>query len=207
MKSQRKYSQIQKEALAIVFALRKFHRYLYGQKFILVTDHKPLLSVFSPTKATPALAANRLVRWALILNQYNYSIEYRNTSAHGNADVLSRLPSGPDANFDHEKKEEDDMYVVDSIKIISSQLKPTDPGVLLKESAKDSTTSGVIRYIQEGWPQRKASTKKAEEFRKVADFLSVGHGCLLCGTRVVIPKVYQSKLLTICPRVILALRK
>ena len=90
--SQRKCSQIQKEALAIVFA--KFHQYLYGRKFILVIDHKPLLSMFSPTKATPALAANRLAWWAWILNQYNYSIEYRNNSVHGNADVLSRLPSG-----------------------------------------------------------------------------------------------------------------
>ena len=195
--SQRKYSQIQKEALAIVFALRKFHQYLYGRKFILVTDHKPLLSVFSPTKATPALAANRLARWALILNQYNYSIEYRNTSAHGNADVLSRLPSGPDAHLDHEEEEEDNMYVINAIKTISSQLKPTDPGVLLKESAKDPTISTVIRYTQEGWPQKKASTEKAEEFRKVADFLSVEHGCLLYGTRVVIPQSLRKQVIDI----------
>ena len=68
MESQRKYSQTQKEALALVLTLRQFHQYIYGQKFILVTDHKPLLSVFSSTKDTPALAANRLARWALILN-------------------------------------------------------------------------------------------------------------------------------------------
>ena len=101
--------------------------------YLIVTDHKPLLSVFSPTTATPALAANRLARWALILNHYNYSIEYRNTSAQGNADVLSRLPSSPDAHFDHEEEEENDMYVINSIKTICSQLKPTDPRVLLKE--------------------------------------------------------------------------
>ena len=136
--SQRKYSQIQKEALAIVFALQKFHQYFYRRSFILVTDHNPLLSVFCPTKSTPALAANRLATRALILNQYNYSIKYRNTSAHQNADVLSRLFSGPDANFYHEE-EEDDMHVINSMKIISSQLKSTDPGVLLKESAKDPT--------------------------------------------------------------------
>ena len=60
--SQRKYSQIQKEALAIVLALRKYHQYLYGRKFILVINHKPLLSVFSTTKATPAFAVDRLAR-------------------------------------------------------------------------------------------------------------------------------------------------
>ena len=65
--TQRGYSQIQKEALAIIFALNKFHQFLYGRTFILVTDHKPLIALFGPTKATPALAANRLARWALML--------------------------------------------------------------------------------------------------------------------------------------------
>ena len=124
--TQRGYSQIQKEALAIIFALSKFHQFLYGRPFILVTDHKPLLALFGPTKATPALAANRLARWALMLSQYQYTIEYRKTSDHGNADALSRLPVGPDSQFD----EEEDMADVDTvctIKIIGSQLNPMDP--------------------------------------------------------------------------------
>ena len=75
--TQRKYSQIHKEGLSIIFALQKFHIYLFARKFILVTDAKPLLSLFNPQKATPVLAANRLSRWALILSQYDYSIEYR----------------------------------------------------------------------------------------------------------------------------------
>ena len=102
--AQGRYSQIRKEALAIIFALKKFHQYIYGRKFILVTDHKPLLALFGPTKPTPALAANRLARWALTLSQYDYTIEYRKTSEHGNADILSRLPIGPDAKFDNWKK-------------------------------------------------------------------------------------------------------
>ena len=56
--------QIRNEALAIVFTLHKFHQFLYGHQFLLVTDHKALLTLFGPNKAIPALAANRLARWA-----------------------------------------------------------------------------------------------------------------------------------------------
>ena len=103
--TQSNYSEIQRGALAMIFALSKFHLFLYRKLFIMVTDHKPLLSIFSPTKATPALAANRLARWALTLSQYDYVIKYRKTSEHGNVGVLSRLPNGPDKEFANVKTE------------------------------------------------------------------------------------------------------
>ena len=127
--TQRGYNQIQKEALAIIFALSKFHQLLYGRPFILVTDHKPLLALFGPTKATPALAANRLAWWALMLSQYQYTIEYQKTSDHGNADALSRLPVGPDTQFDKEE-EMADVGTVCTIKTTGLLLNPMDPGIL-----------------------------------------------------------------------------
>ena len=72
--TQRRYSQTLKEAFAIIFALHKFHYFLYGQKFILVTDRKSLTLLFGPNKAAPTLAANLLARWALMLSQYHYTI-------------------------------------------------------------------------------------------------------------------------------------
>eukprot|EP00731_Ephydatia_muelleri_P030921 Em0022g435a len=198
--TQRGYSQIQKEALAIIFALSKFHQFLYGRTFILITDHKPLIALFGPTKATPALAANRLARWALMLSQYQYCIEYRKTSDHGNADALSRLPVGPDANFDGEESEAD-VDTVCSIKTISLQLNPTDPGTMAKESAKDSIISNVMRYTREGWPpkgsaEEEGTTERSiEAFRKLAISLSTAYGCLLYGSRLVIPPSLRPQVL------------
>ncbi|KAL5510825.1 hypothetical protein EMCRGX_G006431 [Ephydatia muelleri] len=135
--TQQGYSQIQKEALAIVFSLRKFHQFLYGRPFILITDHIPLLALFGPAKATPALAAYRLACWALMLGQYHYTIEYRKSAEHGNADALSRLPVGPDGIFDAEEGEAD-VDMVCTIKTISLQLNPMDQGVQQRSSHSQS---------------------------------------------------------------------
>ena len=89
---EKNYSQIKKEALSLIFGLRKFHQYMYARNFTTVTDHKPLLAILGPKKNIPALAAARMQRWALLLLAYNYKLEYHPTQAHGNADGLSRLP-------------------------------------------------------------------------------------------------------------------
>ncbi|PIO69344.1 hypothetical protein TELCIR_08832 [Teladorsagia circumcincta] len=89
--AQKKYSQIEKEALAIVFAVQKFHRFVHGRHFTLRTDHKPLISIFGSRKGVPIYTANRLQRWATTLLNYNFSIQYVKTSEFGQADALSRL--------------------------------------------------------------------------------------------------------------------
>ena len=169
--TQKRYPQIQKEALSIIFALKKFHQFLYGRKFILVTDHKPLISMFGPNTATPVLAANRLARWSLMLSQYNYTIEYRPTKQHGNADALSRLPAGPDLSFDGEEGD-NDVDTVCTIRTISSQLQPYSRNQLKDSTNKDPVISEVKRYVREGWPQH-IDKPEVQEFKKYSSSLFV----------------------------------
>ena len=90
--AERKYAQLDKEALSIVFGVKHFHQYLYGRKFFILSDHKPLQYLLGETRGIPAMASARIQRWALMLSAYNYEIRYKPGAEHANADGLSRLP-------------------------------------------------------------------------------------------------------------------
>ena len=87
-----RYSQLDKEALAVIFAIKKFHLYIYGRNFTIMSDHKPLLGLLSPNKRIPDMASPRVQRWSLMLSAYDYNIKYRCGIDNANADAMSRLP-------------------------------------------------------------------------------------------------------------------
>ena len=89
--AERNYSQIKKESLAIIYAIKKFHRFIHGRIFTLQTDHKPLLTIFGSKKGIPTHTANRLQRWSIILLNYNFKMEYISSKNIGHADGQSRL--------------------------------------------------------------------------------------------------------------------
>ena len=69
-KAEINYSNLETEALAVIFGVKKFHQYLYDRPFALETDHKPLESLFNEKKAIPTMTAARIQRWALTLAVY-----------------------------------------------------------------------------------------------------------------------------------------
>ena len=81
------YSTIEKELLAIIYCVAHFRPYLYGRRFYLVTDHKPLVWLHSVKDPT-----SRLVRWRLKLAEYEYEVIYKAGKTNVNADALSRNP-------------------------------------------------------------------------------------------------------------------
>ncbi|KAF2898104.1 hypothetical protein ILUMI_08070 [Ignelater luminosus] len=99
--SKKKHSaQIEREALAIVSRLKKYHNYLFGQRLELVTNHSPLTIIFGEKKNIPVTAAIRLQRWAILLLAYDYQIVYKKGADIPNADALSRLPLPDDTELE-----------------------------------------------------------------------------------------------------------
>lgn len=80
------YSTTEKELLAIVWATKYFRPYLFGRRFKIVTDHKPLQWLMNLKESN-----SRLTRWRLKLAEYSYSITYKKGAANTNADALSRI--------------------------------------------------------------------------------------------------------------------
>ena len=88
--AEKSYSQIEKEALALVFAITKFHKMIFGRRFKLHTDHKPLLAIFGKKTDIALHQANRLQRWAVQLLAYDFDISSR-TSYSTTAKNMSLL--------------------------------------------------------------------------------------------------------------------
>ena len=183
--AERNYSQIDKEALALIWGVKKFHNYLYGRKFTLVTDHQPLTSIFNPAKSIPATSASRLVRYAIFLGSHDYDIEYKNTAKHCNADGLSRLPL-PEVT--HEYSDPDNLLYVSQLEIL-----PVTSSQVARETAYDLTVAQAREYTMKGWPHTHDSVLAPFHTRR--NELSVHEGCLMWGLRVVIPSKLRKKVL------------
>ncbi|XP_065094662.1 uncharacterized protein K02A2.6-like [Ochlerotatus camptorhynchus] len=157
------YSQPDREGLAIIFAVTKFHKMLFGRSFTLQTDHAPLLRIFGSKNGIPVYTVNRLQRWALQLLLYDFNIVYVNTTKFGNADILSRL-------IDQDVKPKEDFVVcniitendVRSIALDAVNALPISFRAMQHATLFDPVLSKVYRFVQQGWPQLKTAISDRE---------------------------------------------
>uniref|UniRef100_A0A914WMP9 Reverse transcriptase RNase H-like domain-containing protein n=1 Tax=Plectus sambesii TaxID=2011161 RepID=A0A914WMP9_9BILA len=142
-----RYPQIEKEALALIFGVKKFHQYLWGRHFTLQTDHQPLVKIFGSKKGLPTTAANRLQNYAITLMAYSFDIEYVNTTKFGQADGLSRLPAGTDADFNESRKLDNSLLQLFTESLTDSPVRASD---ITKMTASDTTLQKVMTLHREG---------------------------------------------------------
>lgn len=196
--AERNYSQIDREGLAIIFAITKFHRMVFGRHFRLQTDHAPLLRIFGSPKGIPVYTANRLQRWALMLLMYDFTIEYVATDKFGHADILSRLINR------HVKPDED--YVIAAVTleddVRSAAFESFDVLPLSFKTVRDSTHTDpvlnkVYRYVQEGWPKAlpASADRELKRFHNQSDSLTTLQGCILFCDRLVVPSHLRKRCL------------
>ena len=151
------YSHLDKEALAIIFGIKKFHQYCYSRSFKIKSDHKPLMGILAENKQIPAMTAARLQWWALILASYDYTLVYRPGKENGNADGLSCLPVDLDIRNGQSEAiswsglvaENDDDPV--DVMMMELDKAPVSAAEVKKWSRHDSVIGNVIDVVQKGW--------------------------------------------------------
>ena len=167
--TEKNYAQIEREALSIVYGVKKFHHFLYGQRFTLITDHRPLLAILGPRAPIPTLAAARMQRWALVLSAHDYQLECRKYEEHGNCDALSRLP-----HEDSKIGSESNIYAVG---VIDADF-PITAKDIGRATLSDQVLGRVLNYVMSGWPENCAEADLKPYFTRRNE-LSCEQNCVL----------------------------
>lgn len=179
---ERRYAQIEKEALALVWAVEHFHFYLYGRSFELITDHKPLETIFGPRSKPCA----RIERWVVRLQSYKATVVYRPGKSNI-ADPLSRL-----AITDTITGKSLDEYAEHYVAWVVSNALPV--ALKITEIEQASEADNIIQSVRLGIEQDVWS-EEAAPFKVFATELSFADKILLRGTRIVIPEILRKRTL------------
>ncbi|KAA3674010.1 uncharacterized protein DEA37_0012162 [Paragonimus westermani] len=183
--AEKNYSQVEKGGLAIIFAMKKFHKLLYGRHFSLLNDHKPLLSIFGSKEGILIYPASPLRRCATILLGYDF--DYRRSDHFGQADGLSRLISN------HHVSEEDAVVATLTMEDdVRRQLTDAIRGIpvtvvdIRRATAMDPNLKQVMTYVRTKWPTA-PPTGEINQFYRRCDSLTIVDSCIMFADRVVIP--------------------
>jgi transposase InsO family protein len=174
-KAELRYSNIEKEALAVVWCCMRLRQLLLGRKFTLVTDHRPLLKIYDGPRL-PKVASSRLTRWSSLLQQFDCEFQYSPGESIPHADSLTRLP------FLSDYSEPEDLVINDVELSVSEEMFDS----IAKCTATDRTASCIIARIQnDDW-----SNLKPEErpFFRLRAQLNEKDGVLCMANRCYLPQ-------------------
>ncbi|KAI5707321.1 hypothetical protein M8J77_000189 [Diaphorina citri] len=177
--SEQNYSQLDREALAIVFGVTHFYNYLFGKHFTLVTDNQPLTRIFHPNKSLPQMTSARLLRYASFLSGFNYSVQFKKGKDNQNVDCLSRAPisthtSSPEQSIGEEVNQ---LY-----------------GEVILQISSNKITSQVIKLETENDTELRQIIRSMKNNSNETDYTLVD-GILFRKDRVVIPTSLRSQIL------------
>lgn len=197
--AEKNYSQIEREACAADFVLKRARPYIYGRKFEFHIDHKPLLAIFGSKKGIPAHSASRLQRYALNMLGYEFDIKYVNTDSFGYADVVSRLISRQSTDREdtvvaaiQAGEEDEQCFAVETANTLPVKFEDIQAA-----TRKCPVLKQVSGYIAGSWPRTKKQIGDPEvaKFYDQQQNLTIIENCIFFGDRVVVPKVFRRKIL------------
>ncbi|UYV77326.1 K02A2.6-like [Cordylochernes scorpioides] len=179
--TEKRYAQIEKEALAITWACERFQDFLLGKRFRIETDHKPLIPLFS-TKELSSLTP-RLQRFRMRMMRFGFEIVHIPGKELLDADALSRQPLLTTEGG------EDERPTSAHINAVLSSITDKDEMLtkIFEAQQEDTTLKAVVNYLEQGWPDKKKMSQALLSYWHIKDELGVQNGLLMRGCRLVIP--------------------
>ena len=186
--AEQNYSNIEREALSVVYACEKLSKFLLGCYFIIRNDHKPLKRIFKSDSGVPINVSARLQRWALRLSQFQYEFVYSKGSENIQSDCLSRLPLADTVSHTEPYELIFTLNTLDNMPITSDKIKEcTD---------SDEDLKMLKSHIKYGWPVHEKNPRLSV-YKRVFEKLSILRGCVLYESRVVIPMSLRADVLNL----------
>lgn len=184
-KSEIKFSQIEKELLAIVFACTRFHYYLYGRAFVVESDHKPLESLFKKDIDESPIRLQRMM--TILLRYPMMKVIHKPGKEMHVADCLSR------AQIDdiEEIEELNDMIHVITRNVCGN---PHNLNHYQEALKRDGPHQKIREYVESGWPGYHKLDQFSQQFYKIKNELHYENGLLLWGHRLIIPPEVQGNI-------------
>ena len=187
-KTEGRYAQIEKEALATTWACEKFANFILGKHIQVEIDHKPLMPLLG-LKHLDSLPP-RILRFRLQLDRFSYDIKHIPGKEMYTADTLSRAPiSQPRATDSTTLEELAELCVMGAISHLPSKSQRVQ--TYRQEQTKDPVCKILFEYCQHGWPDRKDADPVTRPYWEAQGELTVGDGLLMLGSWMVVPKALQ----------------
>lgn len=163
--NEQKFSVVEKERLAAVWAIERFRQFLWGSRFLVRTDHKPLMKVF--TSDGHANATPRIAKMTLKLLDYIYDVEYLPGAKNKVAEYLSRASEMEEAPKQRPEDEYSIAFLEDQETVISKQ-------EWQKAYEEDQLLESIKQFIVQGWPDKKRLDSEHRNFYEIREELSLG---------------------------------
>lgn len=177
--AEQNYSQLDREALAIIFSVGHFHQYLFARPFKLITDNRPLVRIFHQNAKIPLMTSARLQRYAAFLSGFNYEVVYKKGIENSNVDCLSRAPIDLTPQAEHSINIEVNQICDTVIEAISTLDLTYE--TLRDETRKDPNLSKLLKELHQDRLQDSEFT--------------ISSNIVFRGSRAVIPASLQESIL------------
>ena len=190
-KAEKNYQNLERECMAAVWGMEKFHYFLYGRHFMLQTDQKPLVSIFKKhmTDVTPRMQRLCIRTW-----NYEFTPDYIQGKSNVISDALSRV--NPQKLDDSDVSDDLEKEIL-AVNILStSTLQQAEIDELQKATSEDTELQCLKTVISTGWPSTRSSCSDAlKNYWNYRDELWIENGILMKNQKVIIPAVLRRKYL------------